>query len=441
MPGTGLPFAVPHQPHGSVHRPAAQTQRIAIPGSDRHAWAVGPSSLGSHGGAGGSSSSLMSSSQRSVTMADASSWRWTHKAAGSNNSLLVNGVYHNGGGSSPRLFSASPMMTSSLSWRQSPRPLSGAQFVQSPIMDMEWHHHHGGSGAAGNNSGSYTHAGIAVPRTRSFSMTSGYVEPAYAADSLDEDDTDMDDQEGAGGIFPMDDGDEYHNHTMHDVARQQPGAPAGGWPAAAASGAVPYSHVPGPQLLDPRALSPPPLKPVIQHQFGFVAPSTSPMQRHVEVPPPLMQEAQQLLGTHAGAGGGAVSSCGGVAGVYVDPRYVTGAHLDDDHRTGNSVRDIHNAMERERRINLRRCFDALRETIPGLHDATKAPSLQILQEATAFIEALKQEDARFQAALAEMRQLNMSLRQRVDLKLGPGGSIRVAGPVRDPPKHESFSGQ
>jgi hypothetical protein len=75
-------------------------------------------------------------------------------------------------------------------------------------------------------------------------------------------------------------------------------------------------------------------------------------------------------------------------------------------------RAAHNAMERERRVNLRRCFDDLRTVVPRLRDA-KAPSLQILKEAGLFIQTLREEEAELVAMKAALIQQNNAIRTQV----------------------------
>jgi hypothetical protein len=85
-------------------------------------------------------------------------------------------------------------------------------------------------------------------------------------------------------------------------------------------------------------------------------------------------------------------------------------------------RTAHNAMERERRVNLRRCFDSLRAVIPRMTDS-KAPSLQVLNAACVFIKALKDEEADFVARKAALVQQNLSLRSHV------AGLLSSAAPI------------
>jgi hypothetical protein len=77
---------------------------------------------------------------------------------------------------------------------------------------------------------------------------------------------------------------------------------------------------------------------------------------------------------------------------------------------GMTMRDAHNAMERERRVQLRENFEALRLEVPNLKEADKAATLQILREATTFIQRLRDEERRFMDEKQRLKSLNDALR-------------------------------
>jgi hypothetical protein len=84
---------------------------------------------------------------------------------------------------------------------------------------------------------------------------------------------------------------------------------------------------------------------------------------------------------------------------------------------GAVSRDTHNALERERRVNLRNRFDSLRAQVPTLKDS-KAPSLHILREATRYITVLhEQESALLAAKEALLRQNEMLQKHRAQLSI------------------------
>jgi len=89
---------------------------------------------------------------------------------------------------------------------------------------------------------------------------------------------------------------------------------------------------------------------------------------------------------------------------------------------GMSQRDAHNAMERERRIQLRENFECLRSEVPALRDADKAATLQILREATTYIQRMRDEEKRLVEEKAQLLALNESLRQNATLLHDDGDS-------------------
>ena len=89
--------------------------------------------------------------------------------------------------------------------------------------------------------------------------------------------------------------------------------------------------------------------------------------------------------------------------------------------TTRDVRDLHNTLERQRRIDLKNAFDALRECVPDLRSRDKASKLMILTKSTDFCrglvgaetrlrqEAIRQK-ARHTALLKRLRQLKAAAR-------------------------------
>lgn len=55
-------------------------------------------------------------------------------------------------------------------------------------------------------------------------------------------------------------------------------------------------------------------------------------------------------------------------------------------------RNLHNDMERQRRIGLKNLFEALKKQIPSIKDKERAPKVNILREAAKLCEALTRED-------------------------------------------------
>jgi Myc proto-oncogene protein len=75
-----------------------------------------------------------------------------------------------------------------------------------------------------------------------------------------------------------------------------------------------------------------------------------------------------------------------------------------------SRRRIHNVLERKRRNDLKSSYQELRESIPELETADRAPTGQILAKAVEFIAQLQEEEKRYEAAIAAMRSENERLR-------------------------------
>jgi hypothetical protein len=82
---------------------------------------------------------------------------------------------------------------------------------------------------------------------------------------------------------------------------------------------------------------------------------------------------------------------------------------------GMTQRDAHNAMERERRVQLRENFEALRSEVPTLHDTDKAATLQILREATTFIQRMREEEKQLMDEKAQLIAVNEALRKQATL--------------------------
>lgn len=101
---------------------------------------------------------------------------------------------------------------------------------------------------------------------------------------------------------------------------------------------------------------------------------------------------------------------GGILGVTCD--VVVAPRAEAPVMGEEQPRRVHNALERERRGNLRRCFERLRTVLPQLRD-NRAHSLQILHEATTLIAGLQSEAAALEAGKAQLLQQNAALVARV----------------------------
>ncbi|KAM7349234.1 bHLH transcription factor Myc isoform 1-T2 [Cochliomyia hominivorax] len=75
-------------------------------------------------------------------------------------------------------------------------------------------------------------------------------------------------------------------------------------------------------------------------------------------------------------------------------------------------RNLHNDMERQRRIGLKNLFEALKKQIPSIKDKERAPKVNILREAAKLCEALTRED---QQLLEQKAKLKEELRRKKEL--------------------------
>ncbi|XP_075158599.1 bHLH transcription factor Myc [Haematobia irritans] len=75
-------------------------------------------------------------------------------------------------------------------------------------------------------------------------------------------------------------------------------------------------------------------------------------------------------------------------------------------------RNLHNDMERQRRIGLKNLFEALKKQIPSIKDKERAPKVNILREAAKLCEALTREDAQLCEQKAKLKE---ELRRKQEL--------------------------
>ncbi|KAI8121623.1 Myc protein [Lucilia cuprina] len=67
-------------------------------------------------------------------------------------------------------------------------------------------------------------------------------------------------------------------------------------------------------------------------------------------------------------------------------------------------RNLHNDMERQRRIGLKNLFEALKKQIPSIKDKERAPKVNILREAAKLCEALTREDQQLMEQKAKLKE-------------------------------------
>lgn len=89
---------------------------------------------------------------------------------------------------------------------------------------------------------------------------------------------------------------------------------------------------------------------------------------------------------------------------------------DSDEIESIEKRNLHNDMERQRRIGLKNLFEELKSTIPSIKDKERAPKVNILREASQLCKKLTHEHDQYQALkkqqaklLAKVKQLRASI--------------------------------
>lgn len=83
--------------------------------------------------------------------------------------------------------------------------------------------------------------------------------------------------------------------------------------------------------------------------------------------------------------------------------------FDQDEADTIEKRNLHNDMERQRRIGLKNLFEALKRQIPSIKDKDRAPKVNILREAAKLCEQLTREENQAQTM---KQQLLMQLQRR-----------------------------
>lgn len=74
-------------------------------------------------------------------------------------------------------------------------------------------------------------------------------------------------------------------------------------------------------------------------------------------------------------------------------------------------RNLHNDMERQRRIGLKNLFENLKDKIPSLREKDRAPKVNILREATMLCNKLTRDDMEYEALKRRQQRLVQRLKQ------------------------------
>ena len=84
----------------------------------------------------------------------------------------------------------------------------------------------------------------------------------------------------------------------------------------------------------------------------------------------------------------------------------------DKHR---DIRDLHNSMERQRRIDLKRAFDGLKICVPELAESDKASKLMILDKAADFCQMLKLKELNLSSEKDRERKKCLLLKKKLQM--------------------------
>ena len=80
-----------------------------------------------------------------------------------------------------------------------------------------------------------------------------------------------------------------------------------------------------------------------------------------------------------------------------------------------NVRDLHNSLERQRRIDLRNAFDTLRNTVPELRVSDKASKLLILNKSRDYCWKLASRESSLQRELKLLRSRQQTLIKKLKM--------------------------
>lgn len=84
---------------------------------------------------------------------------------------------------------------------------------------------------------------------------------------------------------------------------------------------------------------------------------------------------------------------------------------DSDDADSQEKRNLHNDMERQRRIGLKNLFEELKATIPSIRDKERAPKVNILREATNLCLKLTRDAEQHQALVRQNARLQDKLKK------------------------------
>ena len=86
----------------------------------------------------------------------------------------------------------------------------------------------------------------------------------------------------------------------------------------------------------------------------------------------------------------------------------------EDEKT-EDIRHLHNTMERQRRVDLKRAFDCLKVCVPELAESDKASKLMILEKAAHFCQILKRKEISLSAEKDRQKKKQFQLKTKLNL--------------------------
>lgn len=85
--------------------------------------------------------------------------------------------------------------------------------------------------------------------------------------------------------------------------------------------------------------------------------------------------------------------------------------FDNDELETMEKRNLHNDMERQRRIGLKNLFEHLKDQIPSLREKERAPKVNILREATSLCNQMTREEHELEAVKRKQQRLILRLKE------------------------------
>ncbi|KAM8798938.1 LOW QUALITY PROTEIN: max dimerization protein 3 [Eudromia elegans] len=105
-----------------------------------------------------------------------------------------------------------------------------------------------------------------------------------------------------------------------------------------------------------------------------------------------------------------------------------------------SCRSVHNALEKHRRAQLRRCLEQLKQQVPGGAGHARPTTLSLLHRARLHIERLQEQEVRARRVKDQLRCQQQSLQQRLEQLLSPAGTERTRADSLDSSQLSEHSG-